>query len=81
MMTTTTIMVMMKCGLNLLRRCQFQGRLGTDSVLKHRYLDFVDILLTAKDADGQGLTDQEIRDEADTFLFEGPTLCTHAASL
>lgn len=47
------------------------GRLGTDSVLKHRYLDFVDILLTAKDADGQGLTDQEIRDEADTFLFEG----------
>ena len=36
-----------------------------------RYLDFLDILLTAKDADGQGLTEQEIRAEVDTFLFEG----------
>ncbi|XP_013393506.1 phylloquinone omega-hydroxylase CYP4F2 isoform X2 [Lingula anatina] len=36
-----------------------------------RYLDFLDILLTAQDSDGQGLTDEEIRDEADTFLFEG----------
>ena len=36
-----------------------------------RYLDFLDILLTAKDADDKGLTDKEIRDEVDTFLFEG----------
>ena len=36
-----------------------------------RHLDFLDILLLARDDDGKGLTDQEIRDEVDTFLFEG----------
>jgi cytochrome P450 len=34
-------------------------------------LDFLDILLTARDEDGVGLSDQEIRDEVDTFLFGG----------
>jgi len=38
---------------------------------RDRYLDFLDVLLMAKDEDGKGLSDQEIRDEVDTFLFEG----------
>ena len=36
-----------------------------------RQPDFLDILLLAKDEDGSGLSDSEIRDEVDTFLFEG----------
>ena len=35
------------------------------------YLDFLDILLSARDEHGVGLTPLEIRNEADTFLFEG----------
>ncbi|XP_022104399.1 cytochrome P450 4F22-like [Acanthaster planci] len=38
---------------------------------QRKYIDFLDILLCAKDSDGQGLTDQEIYDEVDTFMFEG----------
>ena len=44
---------------------------------KKRYPDFLDILLLAKDDDDKGLTDIEIRDEVDTFLFEGITTNSH----
>ncbi|XP_038154841.1 cytochrome P450 4F3 isoform X1 [Cyprinodon tularosa] len=33
--------------------------------------DFVDIILLSKDEDGQGLTDEEIQAEANTFMFAG----------
>ena len=42
-----------------------------EQVSKSRRLDFLDILLTASDENGVGLSDLEIRNEVDTFMFEG----------
>ena len=36
-----------------------------------QYNDFMSILLTTTDEDGKGLTDEEICDEVNTFVFEG----------
>ncbi|KAK3708215.1 hypothetical protein RRG08_023624 [Elysia crispata] len=38
---------------------------------KKRLLDFIDILLMARDEDGKAMTTQEIRSEVDTFMFAG----------
>ncbi|XP_040280430.1 cytochrome P450 4F22 isoform X1 [Bufo bufo] len=38
---------------------------------KGKTQDFIDILLLSKDEDGNTLSDQELRDEVDTFMFEG----------
>ncbi|XP_048198454.1 cytochrome P450 4F6-like [Perognathus longimembris pacificus] len=48
---------------------------GTEDCLKakakSRTLDFIDVLLLAKDEDGKPLSDEDIRAEADTFMFGG----------
>ena len=45
--------------------------------VKKRAMDFLDILIKARDDDGKGLTFSEIRDEVDTFMFEGQLLGSH----
>nr|XP_034342971.1 LOW QUALITY PROTEIN: cytochrome P450 4F1-like [Arvicanthis niloticus] len=48
---------------------------GLDDFLKSKAkaktLDFIDVLLLSKDEDGKELSDEDIRAEADTFMFEG----------
>lgn len=38
---------------------------------KGRHMDFIDVLLSAKDEDGKGMTTMEIRNQVDSFMFAG----------
>ncbi|XP_006876887.1 PREDICTED: leukotriene-B(4) omega-hydroxylase 1-like [Chrysochloris asiatica] len=48
---------------------------GVDDFLKaktkSKTLDFIDVLLLSKDEEGKALSDEDIRAEADTFMFAG----------
>ena len=44
------------------------------------HLDFLDILLMARDEEGEGMSDLEIRDEVDVFMFGGHDTTTTAMS-
>ncbi|XP_072048847.1 LOW QUALITY PROTEIN: cytochrome P450 4F2-like [Amphiura filiformis] len=44
---------------------------GDKDATDKKYVDFLDILLRAKDDTGEGLTEKEIQEEVDTFMFEG----------
>nr|XP_023960726.1 cytochrome P450 4B1-like [Chrysemys picta bellii] len=42
-----------------------------EKIQRRRHLDFLDILLSAKDENGAGFSDEDLRAEVDTFMFAG----------
>ena len=53
------------------RRSALSTPEGRELLESGQKLDFVDILLTSTDENGKELSDKEIRDECNTFIFEG----------
>ncbi|XP_075395841.1 cytochrome P450 4A6-like isoform X2 [Tenrec ecaudatus] len=53
------------------RKAYLQEERELEKVRRKKNLDFLDILLCAKMEDGSSLSDQDLRAEVDTFMFEG----------
>lgn len=53
------------------RRALISQQRKSDFLASQRRKDFVDIILSAEDEDGQSLSDEEILAEANTFMFAG----------
>ncbi|XP_051284374.1 cytochrome P450 4F3 [Dicentrarchus labrax] len=53
------------------RRALISQQRETETTAPQKKKDFVDIILLSRDEDGQGLTDEEIQAEANTFMFAG----------
>ena len=55
--------------------------LDPDATLrKRKHYDFLDILLLARDSEGNALSEQEVLDEVETFMFEGHDTTASAIS-